>query len=307
MVGLPSVEEMMRRNAIAMAEDEAREKELRAFLAQGAPEQKKDPTLWQQAKAGLFDVSGAGIRGLGDLVGSKDTEEVGKTLSGWGHELAPEGPKGILGNIAYYGAGMAPMAAGAIGGGMLAPELLGAGATAAAINTARGIGAIAGSALPDYPVQYGGNLQQQESVNNGVVKDRGAAMLAAVPQTVLDSLLDVLVAAKIVKIGGAALKAGDKAGNIFTTIVKSGVQGAAVETPTEIGQQILQRLQAGQDIASPEALAEYAQVGESAALMGGVFGGIGGIGEHVNKVNDIKKLDKEAALKKALEEQLAAV
>ena len=45
--------------------------------------------------------------------------------------------------------------------------------------------------------------------------------------------------------------------------------------PTEIGQQVLERLQAGKDLTSDEALDEYLEVGAAAALLGGTVRGTG--------------------------------
>jgi hypothetical protein len=256
----------------------------------------KNPSFLESAKAGFYGVAGTGLKGLGDLTGSETIEGIGKTASDWSQELAPQGPQDLTDYLAYYGAGMLPAAGAAAGAAYAAPAV---GITS---TMGTGLAALAGAAAVNYPTQYGGNLEEQEVANNGVIKDRGAAMIAAVPQTMMDSVLDVLVALKIVNLGGKALKAGDKAGNIFTRVIKDGATGSLIETPTEVGQLVLQKIQAGVDPTSPESLSQIAETAAVAAGMGGVFGGVSGGVQHVGDVNKIRRLDAEAAENKRKEE-----
>ena len=53
--------------------------------------------------------------------------------------------------------------------------------------------------------------------------------------------------------------------------------GAAVEMPTEVAQQVLERAQAGLDILSEEALSEYGEAAYLAATVGGTLGPIGSV------------------------------
>ena len=62
-------------------------------------------------------------------------------------------------------------------------------------------------------------------------------------------------------------------GGIFSRTTKGAGAGAAAEVPTELGQQVLERLQAGKDITSEEAIKEYRDVAITAGLVGGSIRG----------------------------------
>jgi hypothetical protein len=68
-----------------------------------------------------------------------------------------------------------------------------------------------------------------------------------------------------------------KQGGVFTRIGKGSVRGAAAEIPTEIGQQVIERAQAGLSLTSDEAISEYIDAGVAAGMIGSTVGGAGNI------------------------------
>lgn len=152
---------------------------------------------------------------------------------------------------------MAPAAAGALAGAGLGSIVPGLGTT---------VGALIGGTLGGIPGFYGSNREAQKDVNEGVVKSEGAAILAAVPQAVMDSILTLAFPGLGKAVGGGLL----------TRVVKKGAEGIVEEVPTEIGQQILERYQAGKPIADEEAINEYREVAIAAGVLGGGLGGVGG-------------------------------
>ena len=75
---------------------------------------------------------------------------------------------------------------------------------------------------------------------------------------------------------------------MFSRLAKGTAFGAGAEVPTEVGQQVLERLQAGQSITSDDAVKEYIEVAVAAGLVGGTVRGATGV-----LGGDVKK--KEAA------------
>ena len=55
------------------------------------------------------------------------------------------------------------------------------------------------------------------------------------------------------------------------TVGRGVATGAAAEMPTEVAQQVLERAQAGLDVLSDDALAEYGEAAYLAATMGGTL------------------------------------
>ena len=119
----------------------------------------------------------------------------------------------------------------------------------------------------------------------------GKAALGAIPATVLDRFAlgktfkgtglgklfgeegkDAVesVARKIVESGANPSK--------FKSILAGGGRGIAAEIPNEVGQQIIERAQAGLDLTSDEAIKEYKEAAFGATLLGGPFGGASGMG-----------------------------
>jgi hypothetical protein len=65
--------------------------------------------------------------------------------------------------------------------------------------------------------------------------------------------------------------------SLTRTVGRGAATGAAAEMPTEVAQQVLERAQAGLDVLSEEALAEYGEAAYLAATVGGTLGPIGSV------------------------------
>ena len=148
------------------------------------------------------------------------------------------------------------------------------------------IGGIGGGLAANFPFFYGMNREAQKDTSD--VVDEGVAALTAIPQSVLDFIADRIVVGAIFKprfING---------GGIFSRTAKGAGAGIASEVPTELGQQVLERLQAGKDLTSPEALIEYRDVAVAAGLIGGtVRGGTNLISGDQAKNEDIRETEEK--------------
>jgi len=159
--------------------------------------------------------------------------------------------------------------AGAAGAGAAAGSFFGPVGT--------GVGAIvgaAGAALSQIPLFYGWNRerQKQEDVTAGrpVEIDEGTALLAAIPQATTEAFQDLFVAGKFAKLFP---KLAVNRGKLLTRLVKGSTSGVLTEVPTEVGQQFLERYQAGLPLFDEDALNEYEQAAIAAAAAGGAMGG----------------------------------
>lgn len=148
---------------------------------------------------------------------------------------------------------------------------LGLGLTAAAATpiiagasgvAATGIG-IGAAALATAPILFGNNIQRQEDEVAAGRKDTvdvTDALIATFGQATLEGISDKLLLGGIFKPVGK---------NLFTRTVSRFGGGASTEALTEVGQQMMERAQAGLPIDSEDAIAEYRE----AAIAGGLIGG----------------------------------
>ena len=127
------------------------------------------------------------------------------------------------------------------------------------------VGGIAGGITANLPFFYGMNREAQKDVSP--VVDEGIAALTAIPQSILDFIADRIV------VGAIFTPKFINGGGIFSRVAKGAGAGAAAEVPTELGQQVLERLQAGKELASEEAIKEYRDVAITAGLVGGSIRG----------------------------------
>jgi hypothetical protein len=216
----------------------------------------------------------------------EDVKGIGSGLSFVGETVAESAaPMGI----SILGAAAAGAAAGAAATAISGPgAIIGAGAGAI-------IGA-AGAALSQVPLFYGWNRerQKQEDVTAGrpVEIDEGTAALAAIPQAAMDGVSDLFLVGKLSKL---LPKNFINSGRLFTRIGKGSAAGVVAEVPTEVGQQVLERYQAGLPLTDDEAIEEYRQAAIAAAAAGGTIGGasaaIGGDqkAKDDEKLKDLKK------------------
>ena len=160
-----------------------------------------------------------------------DVDGVGRGLSAAGELVGESAPQ-----MAQVAAGAA---AGAAYGGAGGAAFFGVGAAPGAA-----IGAVVGGALAAIPLFFGGNRERQISAAGGdrTGVNEGVAALTAIPQALADSIFTMLGAKYVL---GPLAKAAPAAQGLLTRSVKGAGVGAATEVPTEIGQAVLDRAQAG--------------------------------------------------------------
>ena len=132
------------------------------------------------------------------------------------------------------------------------------------------IGAL-GGALSQLPFFYGGNREaQKEAIEQGLrlEMDEGTAFLTALPQAILDAIAERFAITKLFPTQKAV-----RAGGLFSRASKGAGAGVVTEIPTELGQTLLERAQAGLELDSEEALDQYVETAVAAGLVGGTVGG----------------------------------
>lgn len=248
----------------------------------------------------LQQAYGSAVEGAGSSLGLESLRDYGKSVSDFNSQQIQEATPGLTGyedvdsigsGLKYFGETLAKQVP------QLGVSLAGAGA-GAAIGSAvpfigTGIGAIAGGALANLPYFYGSNRERQKEADiaagRPVEVDEGVAFLSAIPQATLDSVVDKMLVGKLLKPAMVG------AGGIFTRAVKGAGTGIAAEVPTEIGQQMIERAQAGLPLDSDDAIAEYAAVARETAIVGGSVGSVANVAGGDSRVQEQKKKDEEAA------------
>ena len=254
----------------------------------GSPEEAAAAAQKRQEAAGLKYADQIGL----DLLKKKYEEE---GLMGAGKELVRQVPLAIAEQAPNIGATLAGGRLGAMAGAPLGP--------AGAIG-----GALLGAAAPSFVQQFGGNIERQAAEGKPI--SVGQAATAAVPMAGLD------VAGSLIPFGrnligkafgpevAAALKRGATGSaeklaqeSLKKSLLKGTAIGGAAEIPTEITQQMLERLQAGLPLTSEDALAEYGDT----AYQVGLLAPLGALG----RVSDKSAARKEIAAAKAAEAEKA--
>ena len=192
-------------------------------------------------------------------------------------EVASQIPRALAGQVPQ----LAAMAGGAKLGATLASPLGPAGIIG---------GGVLGAGATLLPQFFGSNIERQASEqmakDQPVQIDRGAAGVAAAGQAAVESAGTAFVLGKrIVKgvlgVADEAALATAKAQQAMTQAAERSIaaaagrgvaKGAVVEMPVEIAQSVIERAQAGLDVTSPEALAEYGETAYQAGLVGGAIG-----------------------------------
>lgn len=192
--------------------------------------------------------SGArGLTGLGDVDG------VGSAASYASETLAQQVPQ--------LATSLGPVAAGAA-----------IGSVVPGIGTALGAGVGLGVAgIGNIAQFYGMNRERQKEANPGEEVNELAAFGTAIPQAATDLASDVLIATPL-GLGPKALQTG----NMAMRALKGAGAGVAVEAPTEVLQQGMERAQAGLPIANADAGREYLESAVAGGLVGGTVGGVRG-------------------------------
>ncbi len=230
------------------------------------------------------NVFGSALEGVGKTFDLKTLEELGASVIQEQESqmedrrrFAPKS-EGFVPYVTEMAAQSAPISAVGLAGGYAGFK------GGAALGTVLGgppgtviggaVGGFLGAAGSMLPFFYGGNRERQkEAIERGyrTEVDEGAALLTAIPQSALDGILNAFVVSRI---GRAFVpEAMKKGGGIFTRVSKGTAQGVLTETPTELGQQVLERYQAGLPMDTPEAIEEYKAAAAGGAILGGILGG----------------------------------
>ena len=218
---------------------------------------------------------GSSLEGIGSTFNLETLEEIGAGISEEQERqmesrrmLAPQ-DKGIGSYIAELAGTSAPISGAGLAGAATGAAI---GSLAGPLGTA--VGGFVGGMSAMLPFFYGQNRERQkEAIERGFRTeiDEGAAALTAVPQAALDSILNKFV---VTKVGGLFTKEAVKAGGgVFTRAGRGVARGVVTETPTELGQQVLERYQAGLPMDSDEAIDEYVAAASGGAVLGGLLGG----------------------------------
>lgn len=200
---------------------------------------------------------------------------------------------------------MAPMLAGSLAGGKVGAMIGAAGANPITVGAGAIIGGIAGGALASIPLFYGQNRERQKEVS-GSVQSEGAAFLTAIPQAAAESVISA-VTLGVGKVGAPAItNLLYSGGGVFTRAARGFGGGALVEVPTEIGQQALERMQAGLEVFSEDAELEYIDAAAAALFVGGAFGTAGNVAfGNRQTLAEMRAEADDTALKSDLETLLA--
>jgi hypothetical protein len=268
---------------------------------------KKESSVFGEVGRSL-EQTGSQIRsGLGSIFNPNEAAQAGVQRSENIGQRYGEGPsleavkkayaeKGLL-PAAYEVASQIPQAlagqAGPIG------TAIAGGRTGAALGSAFGpvgtvVGGIAGTGLAMLPQFMGANVEEQaqEQIEKGKPVDinQTKAYGAAAAQAALEGISYPLAfGKKLVKgVLGIAEDAGLKTAKAEADLLKAAQRSAmgaaatgaaravATDIPVEVGQQILQRWQAGKSLTSPDALKEYGESAYLAGLVGTPLGGLAG-------------------------------
>ena len=233
----------------------------------------------------LFDAEGAARRGAAREEEISQKYAPGANLEAVKKAYEERGLFPAIGEVARQIPGalaeQAPNIAASLGGARLGAM---AGAPLGPVGAL--VGGIGGAALPSILQIYGSGLERQAEENADI--SRGRALGAAVVGGGLETAATLIPLGRSIVgklLGPQAEKAlirgeRDAVENMarqgFAQTLGRGVAvGALAEIPTEVTQQILERAQAGLDLTSDDALAEYGQAAYGAALVGAPFGAAG--------------------------------
>jgi hypothetical protein len=161
------------------------------------------------------------------------------------------------------------------------------------------LGGLAGMAFPSYFEQAGANIerqaQEQQAKGEPISVDKGAAYSAAVPQAALDVVGDRLAFGRILGIPAKAM--GTEAAEaiaqrgLMRTLAGGAAKTTLSEVPTEVTQQMFERLQAGLPLTSDDALTEYRQTAFQTAMLAPLGGAEGVVGR--SQARDVVAADKQ--------------
>lgn len=172
-----------------------------------------------------------------------------------------------------------------------------AGGAAALAGASLPVSAVVGTAVASGPLLFGSNVQRRAEVlginpEDLPDEDVSRAALTAIGQTALEAATNVLLV-----------------GRFGAGVARQVAENVTAESLAEVGQQALERAQAGLDLDSPDAYEEYLQAGIAGAALGGAFGGAGAVvGAGRGRADRGRQLDEdqnEEAIQNTLEAQRA--
>ena len=158
-----------------------------------------------------------------------------------------------------------------------------------------GMGAFTGATTTFVPQTAAFNIaRQQEQVEAGNLDEvnEGAAFALALPSAMLEGALYPVLGKLFGPLGRTQFS------NILNQaslgrVAKGSAIGAGVEALTEVGQQAIERYQAGLELDSEDALREYKEAAAGAAFVGGLFGGVTTTaGEAIRTVQPTPKVEE---------------
>ena len=146
------------------------------------------------------------------------------------------------------------------------------------------VGGVGGAFVPSLMQLYGSNLQRQAEEKAPEIS-RAKALGTAIPgaaaevastfiplgRNLVGKLLGPQAEKALARGTNESIEAAAKEG-IASSLTKGAGVGVLAEIPTEVGQQMLERLQAGLPLTTPDALAEYGEAAYGAGLVGAPFG-----------------------------------
>ena len=251
------------------------------------------------------------LANYGQGLEERSRQELGELLLEQPERMQSTDVKGSIGRGATYlgelvGEQIPQLGLGLAGAGAVAvaAPLLGAGALT---TSALGFAAYGAAQAP---ILFGNDIQRQEDEVTAGRKanvDVGDALAATFGQAMLESISGKLLLRSPLKSVGKAMTG---AKGLFVRTASRAGGGATTEGLTEVGQQMMERAQAGLAIDSDDAIAEYRE----AAIAGGLIGGgtratLGSFGERgdITPVIPESDLTPEQEAATAVEAQADAV
>ena len=253
------------------------------------PEQ-EDPsilgTIPDAFTAGLrgIQATGRGITaGVAGLFGDEQEQQEQLALARQSEALAAQAIEdnitswrdiGGIGDLARYTiqrfGESSPYLVAGISGGLAGSA---AGSVVPGLGTA--IGGVVGATAALTPLFFGQNvLRQSEEVREGRKEEINEVYAAA--SAPVQAALDAVLFRVLGLVGKPLNLLQTPARGIFGKALRGGLTGVPTEAVTEVGQQFIERLQAGLSLDSEDALREYEEAAVAGGLLGGVVGGVTG-------------------------------
>ena len=299
--------------------------ELIEHLGGAAP---RKSTIGSELKRGAQQVASSMQTAFGAVTGSPEEAakaglERGEAIS----QVAGEGASLAAVKRAYQDKGL--LSAAGEAASQIPRALAGQGANLATLATGARLGAMAGSAVAPgpgtviggvlgagaamYPQFFGSDVESQAAAQmergEPVKIDRTKAGVAAAGQSALEGAGAAFTLGKGVVKGilgitddaavtsaKAAKQLEETARRSLTgTVARGAGRGAVVGIPVEVAQQVIERAQAGLDLTSPDALAEYGEAAYQAGLVGGPLGAAGNVVTRSQAKGQVAKAEDDAA------------